>query len=795
MRLPVNWLHEYCRPELDTAALAHRLTMTGTKEERTLRHGVGDPDGFVVGRVVSVARHPDADRLSVCEVDVGGERAQIVCGAPNVAEGQTVAVARPGAVMPDGTRLRAATLRGVRSEGMILAEDELALGTDHAGILVLEAQDTEPGRALAEVLPIATDVLELEITPNRPDCLGVYGVAREVHAATGAPLGPAPWEGDGNAGSDEPGDAGVSIEVQVAELCPRFTARAFEGVRVGPSPPWLKARLMAAGQRPISNVVDITNYVMLLTGQPLHAFDLDRIAGGRLVIRRAETEETLRTLDGTEHRLSPDMVVIADGEGASSLAGVMGGERSEVHAGTVRVLMEAATWVGDNIASTSSRLGLRSEASTRFEKGLSVQATVEAQAVAAELMVSLCGARAVGAMIDLGGDGPEPPPIRLRVGRVAALLGTEVSAHRCTEILRSLGFGVSEAGAGELEVAVPHFRRRDVTREIDLIEEVARIDGVDRLPATLPSRGGVVGRLSRVQRLRRRAEDALVGCGLHEIMGWSFTAPELADRLRLDAGHPWRAVVSVSNPMAQDASVMRPTLLGSLLDAAQHNVARGAQGVALFEHGAVYAPGRDAARGWPATETDRIGVLLDAGFPVVKGVLEALAESLGVTGVGVRRHEQEFLHPGRSAELTVAGAPLGWIGELHPLVAMEWELPVVSGFELDLEPLLDAVPATTAYRDLTSFPDLRQDLAVVLDADVAAADLLDVVREAGGPLLARAEVFDVYEGEQVGEGRRSVALALAFHAEDRTLTDEEVAPLRESITAAVAQRLGGMLRA
>ncbi|HEX2015173.1 MAG TPA: phenylalanine--tRNA ligase subunit beta [Solirubrobacteraceae bacterium] len=792
MRVPLAWLHEHCHPDLDTAALAHRLTMTGTKEDRTLHHGVRDPDGFVVGRVESVTRHPDADRLSVCEVDLGEQRAQIVCGAPNVAAGLTVAVARPGATMLDGTRLKSATLRGVSSEGMILAEDELGLGTDHSGILVLD-DGTPPGTPLQQVLPIVTDVLELEITPNRPDCLGIYGVAREVHAATGAPLGPAPWEGD--AGSDEPEIAGVSVQVSAPELCPRFTARVFDQVRIGPSPTWLKARLMAAGQRPISNVVDITNYVMLLTGQPLHAFDLDRVAGGHLVVRRAAEGERLQTLDGTERPLDPEMVVIADADGPSSLAGVMGGTRSEVDEATTRVLLEAATWVGDNIQRTSTRLGLRSEASARFEKGLSPEATIEAQAVATALLVSVCGARPVPGSIDVGGPGPEPTPILLRVARVAALLGAGVPGPRCMEILRALGFGVSEAGAGELWVTVPHFRRRDVTREADLIEEIARIDGVENLPATLPARRGVVGRLTRAQRLRRRAEDALVGCGLHEIQGWSFTSADVVDRLGLEAGHPWRRMVRLENPMSEEAALLRPTLLTSLLDAAAHNVSRGAQELALFEHGAVYGPDPDGRRGWPATEVERIGVVLNNDFFAAKGVLEALAVSLGVSSLRVRRGRREFLHPGRAADVDVDGTSVGWIGELHPRVAQAWQLPGAAGFELDLEPLLGAVPALVAYEDLISFPELRQDLAVVLDEGVPAADLVDTVRVAAGPLLDRVEIFDVYEGEQVGPGQRSIALALAFRAPDRTLTDEDVLAVRERVTAAIAQQLGGMLRA
>src|SRR4051794_11730338 len=423
MRVPLEWLQAYCRPDLDAAHLGDVLTMTGTKLEAIHTHGVTALEHFVVGKVLRAEPHPDADRLRVCLVDTGDDAPSgIVCGAPNVAAGQTVAVAKPGAVMPDGTRLKAAKLRGQVSNGMILAEDEVGIGTDHAGIMVLD-DGLAAGTPLVDVLPIATDVLELEITPNRPDCLSIYGVAREVHAATGAVLAPPPWSGDPGGPGEVPR---VAVEVRCPELCPRFTLRRFDGVTIGPSPAWLKARLMAAGQRPINNVVDITNYVMLLTGQPLHAFDADRVEGGRLVVRRATDGEPVTTLDEVTRTLDGQMVVIDDAAGPTSIAGVMGGNRSEVHDGTTSVLMEAATWNGPNIQRTSTRLNLRSEASGRFEKQLSPRQTVEAQAVAAQLMVELTGAAPDDGTIDVDHRTPEQREQRvvpLREARVARLLG------------------------------------------------------------------------------------------------------------------------------------------------------------------------------------------------------------------------------------------------------------------------------------------------------------------------------------------------------------------------------------
>ncbi|HEY4997311.1 MAG TPA: phenylalanine--tRNA ligase subunit beta, partial [Solirubrobacteraceae bacterium] len=609
--MPLPWLREYCDPPLEVRAIEERLTMTGTKVEAIHHHGVASTDGFVVGRVLSAEQHPDADRLKVCSVDLGEETpAQIVCGAPNVAAGQTVAVARPGAVMPDGTKLKQAKLRGVASEGMILAENELEIGPGGEGIMVLDEMilDAElaPGTPLGDVLPIAMAVIELEITPNRPDCLGVYGVARELHAATGAPLAPPPW-------ADDPGSAGpldgAEVVVECPDLCPRFTARVFEGVKIAPSPPWLKARLMAAGQRPINNVVDITNYAMLLTGQPLHAFDLDRVAGARLTVRRAGEDEQVQTLDGQTRTLDAEMIVIEDAAGPTSIAGVMGGARSEVQPDTTRVLLEVASWNGPNIHRTSWTLALRSEASGRFEKGLQPEQCLHAQAIATRLMQELCGASVAPGTIDIG---PEPAPaalIRLREPRVRAILGVEVPAARQAKILGALDFPSTPAEDG-LDVSVPALRRDDVTREVDLIEEVARIDGLERLPATLPARRGAAGMLTHRQRVRRAAEDALVGRGLHEIVGWSFTEPALLDRLRLPAEHEMRNVVVVENPFSDSQSIMRPTLLGSLLDAARQNVARNGPDVAIFESGTVYR----AQAGPLADEHHALGALLSGAL-------------------------------------------------------------------------------------------------------------------------------------------------------------------------------------
>ncbi len=803
MRVPIEWLHEYCEPHMDTQTLAERLALTGTEVERVEHHGVRATENFITGLVLERRKHPDADRLSVCMVDIGGSTpSQIVCGAPNVAAGQTVGVARPGAVMPDGTKLKKAKLRGQESNGMILSERELQLSDEHEGIMVLDGA-IAPGTSLAEVITISTDVLVLEITPNRPDCLGIYGVAREVAATTGAQLKLPPWELD-------PGSTGELDGLEITneagpELCPRFTARIFDGIRPGQSPLWMKARLMACGQRPISGVVDVTNYVMLLTGQPMHAFDYDRVAGHRLHIRRAHTDEQVTTLDGQVRTLDQETVLIEDGDGPTSIAGVMGGARSEVSDSTATIISEVATWSGPNIHATSLKLGLRSEASSRNEKGLQPEQAMWAQSVATRLFIDVCGATVRSGTLDLGGPGPEPAVIRLRDARLKRLLGVEIPRERSRQLLETIGFSAVDA-AGGLDVTVPDFRRFDVTREADLIEEVSRLDGVEKLPATLPARDGAVGRLTPVQRLRRRAEDALAGQGLHEIVGWSFSGPELAEKLGLIES---TAPVTLANPMSSEQSQLRTTLLGSLLDVAERNRARGVEALALFESGAVYHSAGSDGAGLPA-EPHHLGAILSgpvrpgtwreqhpprADFFAAKGVLSALLEALGVAWEPQPMTTAPFLHPGRAAAILIGGSHAGWLGEIHPNVAARWDLEdTVAGFELELSAI--EPPAPTQFRDLVSFPAVHEDLAIVIAETVSASELLRVIRSAGSPLLAGARVFDVYrDPERLGPDRVSIAVRLSYRAADRTLTDAEVARQRQLIVNAVAGELEGAIRA
>jgi phenylalanyl-tRNA synthetase beta chain len=783
MRVPVSWLREYVSFDMPPRELGELLSMTGTKLEAV--HRIGVPAGaelFKVGRVITREQHPDADRLLLCTVDVGdAEPRQIVCGATNFDTGATVGVALPGATLPDGTVLRVAKLRGVESHGMMLSESELELSGDHDGLMLLD-DGLEPGTPLSQVLPIDDEVLDFEITSNRPDCLSVYGIAREASASLDVDL--APWPGrEPVASGDDSVDSWVTARIEAPDLCPRWAARVFTDVKVGPSPPWLKARVAAAGMRPISNVVDITNYVMLCVGEPTHAFDLDKVTGREIVVRRAGDGERVVTLDGQERTLDADVLVIADAEKPSAVGGLMGSEWSEVSDTTTTVLLECANFDGPNIQSSSTRLELRTEGSTRWEKGLDPHLVPRALALASQLMVELTGARLVPGTVDLHGQLPEPAVVPLRRERLELVIGVPYEQAQIDRALTRLGYESAEGGW-----RVPTWRANDTFREVDLIEEVSRIDGVWKVPTVMPPHADAIGKRDPDVRLRNRVIDVLLGAGLSEAVTVAFTDETLADRLRLPPGHPRRDAVRVANPMGADQALLRTVLFPGLLTSARRNLDAGRDRVALFEVARVVlpAPGEEL----PHQPVRVAGVIAgrDAGYHEMKGTAEALERALRVQ-LEVAAAPEPFLHPGRSARLGAGGT----LGELHPLVAREFGLEQVSLFEIDLAELETPDP-TPLYRDVVTYPPVRQDIAVVVAAEVAAAEVLAVIREAGGPLLAGADVFDTYRGEQVGEGRQSVAVHLQFRAADRTLTDAEADAVRETIVTALRERLSGELR-
>jgi phenylalanyl-tRNA synthetase beta chain len=753
MRVPVNWLREYVAIDVPVEELAARVNSSVAEVERILRRGVADTDGnlglYRVGRVVEAGKHPNADRLQLCRVDVGEpEPRQIVCGAWNFGTGATVAVALPGAVLPGGRRLERATLRGATSDGMILSERELELGPDHSGILVLE-DGPEPGTPLADVLPLADDVLQLETTPNRPDLLAVYGVAREVAALHGVELAPPPGRDPERAG-DEP----VDVAVEDPEGCPRYIGRLFRGVRIASSPPWLKARLVAAGMRPISNVVDVTNYVMHALGNPLHAFDRDRLGGGCIVVRRARDGEELRTLDGTLRRLDSRDLVIADAECALAIAGIMGGAESEVSGDTTDVLLEAANFEPVTILRSSERLGLRTEGSNRWEKGVDPYLADQAARLATELIVNLAGARWTGD-IDVVGELPERPVVRLRPERTSALVGLEIGADEQRERLRRLGFEVGE----DWTVVVPTWRARDVAREADVIEEIARFR-LDDVPFTLPWRRESFGRLTPAQRLRRQVEDVLVGCGFSEAYTSSLVATD-----------PSAGAIRLPTPLTAEQAVLRTTLLPSLASAARRNLELGDEDVALFEIAHVYRPSGEPR---PAERLHVAGVA-EGGFARAKGVVETL---FGALRIDARFERGE----GPRAAVMLGGS----VQELDD---------GLGAFELDVDELLAHLPGAPRYEDVITYPAVKQDLAFAVDEDVPAGALVDAAREAAGQELREMRVFDVYRGDQVGPGKKSVAFRVAFQSPERTLSDEDASRLRGLIVDALRERFGAELRA
>jgi phenylalanyl-tRNA synthetase beta chain len=755
VKVPLSWLREYVRVDATAAEIAEALSISTAEVNGIERVGVpGDLALFRVGHVLEAEKHPDADRLQLTSVDVGESRPySIVCGAWNFGAGAKVAVALPGATLPNGLTLERRKLRGEVSEGMILAEDELDLGADHSGIIVLD-DALEAGTPLADVLPLVDEVLDLDPTGNRPDLFAVYGVAREVAALLGAELLPLPGKEPKRDG-DEP----VGIGIEDPTGCLRFIGRVFRDVAVGEAPPWLKGRLRRAGVRSISNVVDVTNYVMLALGSPLHAYDLDRLSGG-LVARRARKGEKVRTLDGVERTLSAEDLVIADGERAVGLAGIMGGEETEVSGSTTNVLLEAANFEPIGILRSSEQHALRTEGSNRWEKGVDPHAAGPAAAYASHLLVELTGARWTGAE-DVQGELPKPAVIRLRPERASELIGLEVPEEEQAEILGRVGFDQLKKG-----FRVPTWRARDVTREVDLIEEVARFK-LPEIPFTLPRRQAMFGRLTRAQRLRRQVEDALVGAGYAE----AYTPTFVADGdLRLP------------EPLSAEAAALRTVLYASLLEPARHNVDAGEDDVALFEVARVY---RDLGEALPE-ERWHVAGIADGGFADAKWAVEQIYSALGIEPA-YERTSEPFLHPGKAARTSE-----GWLGELHPaLLDGTWGV-----FELDLDGLAEVAPQVVSFRPVSPYPEVRRDFAFVVDEEVPAADVLAAIREAAGELLLELEVFDEYrDPETIGEGKRSLAFRLAFGSLERTLTDEDVAPVGASIVDALASRFDAVLRA
>jgi phenylalanyl-tRNA synthetase beta chain len=805
MKLPLRWLAEWidlpwpAKEPLD--AFVERLTIGGLEIEEVLHTGP-DLAGFAVGRVLERKPHPDADRLSLCSVDVGqAEPLDIVCGAPNVAAGQTVAVALHGATLPDGTKIKRSKIRGVTSNGMICSAKELALSEESEGILVL-ASGVAAGTPLADVLSAGEVVLDVAITPNRGDWVSVLGMAREVRAHYGGTVRIPPCDP-----TETPEEASRHARVHVDDAagCPRYVARIVRGVTVAPSPAWLQDRLAAAGLRPINNVVDVTNLVLLELGQPLHAFDLAQIRGGEIRVRSAQPGEKLATLDGSERALAPEDLVIADAERALAVAGVMGGAASEVRPETRDVLIESAQFHPSRVRRTARRLGLHTDASYRFERGVDPEGVARAADRAARLLAELAGGTVCHGRVEARGEAlPRTAQIALRPDQVNRLLGTALKTGEIGELLSRVDVA-AQPGPNELLLCRPPSWRADLAIPEDLIEEVGRIYGFDRIEATLPG-GAIAGSDEPPQRtLREHARDALRGAGLVELMTFPALRPGDLDGLRLPADDPRRATVEIVNPIQAEEAALRPTLVPSLLRAAQLNLARQAEGLQLFEVGRAFLSrggaelpreAEQAAALWVsdggASLWDRRDVPL---FFRAKGAAERVLAELGYEASFQPRSAEPYLHPGASGELRVGNRAVAALGELHPETAAAFGIDAAAALLiLDLEALLGAPRHAGTYRELSRHPKVRRDLAVLLDRSVAAGDVVEWIRKTGGGSLQSVTIFDRYEGRGVPEEKVSVAFRLEFQRTDRTLTDAEVSRTVERIVKELSERFGGELR-
>jgi len=804
MKVSVEWLSEFVSPLPAPEELARRLTRAGLEVEGMERPAEA-LRGVVVARITAAAPHPDAAKLTVTQVEVGAERLQVVCGAKNFQVGDLVPLATVGTTLPGGPTIQRASLRGVESHGMLCSGKELGVSDDASGLLVLP-KDLVPGTPLAKALGLEDTVLEVNVTPNRGDALSHLGVAREAAAVLRLPLQRklrVPVESDGLAS-----DA-IRIEIADPVGCPRFTARVLEGVRIGPSPAWLRRRLERCGVRSISNVVDVTNYVMLELGQPMHAFDLDRIQGGLLRVRRAREGEPLVTLDGKQRTLVADDLVIEDVRGAQSLAGTMGGADTEVNDGTTRVLLEAANWDPGTIRRMARRHQLHSEASYRFERGVDRSVLPEVLDNAAALMAELSGATVRRGRIDVQPRPAERRTVALGRGDVETLLGAPVPEEEVRSILSSLGF-VAE-GPGRWRV--PGWRN-DVERPEDLVEEVARIRGYEHIPSVLPASSGALTPEPAWVEVERRIRGALSGAGFDEVVNYSFVDPAVlpwvTPRALEKLGTPVGAV-ALKNPLTPQQAVMRTTLLASLLGNVSFNLRQQPESLRLYEMGRSYLRdphggkdrrpvteerlhvsgvlwGRRDPRGWATKETSN-------DFSDAKGAVEAMLSALSAGELTCRLARVAPFHPRATAEARVGDVVLGWIGEVHPLVGQQLGLPPgVFAFELEFAALEKVARLSPQFRPLPRFPAVLRDVAVVVPVSMEAADVRSVVLEVGQPLVEDAVLFDVYTGAPLPEGQKNLAFALSYRSAERTLRDEEVQEAHRRIVEEVQRRLGGQLR-
>ena len=800
MKVSLNWLKEYVDITLPLADLAERLTMAGLEVKGVEVIG-SSWENIIVGQIAAINPHPDADRLTLPTIDLGTEQATVVCGAPNLRLGDKIAFARVGAQLIDGhtgqvSTLKPAKIRGVVSSGMVCSEKELGISDRHEGIIVLP-DEAPVGAPLADYLGDA--ILNLEITPNRPDCLSIVGVAREVAALTGQSLHFPEVDYEEAA---SPVEQQVAVGIVAADLCPRYCASLITGVEVAESPGWMQQRLLACGMRPINSIVDITNYVMLEYGQPLHAFDYERIKGKRIIVRRATNGESIVTLDGVERVLSRDMLVIADEEGSVAVAGVMGGASSEVTQETTSILLEAASFNPASIHYTGRTLHLPSEACMRFERGIRPELTLPALKRATQLLTRLGGEAAKG-LVDVYPGKLEPEPILLSTGEVKRVLGVDFSLDQIISALTSLGFDCKQAGsASEVLVTAPYWRS-DIYLAVDLIEEVARITGYDKIPMTMLSQPIPRQHPEPIIRLKREVGRCLTGYGFQEVITYSLTSLEMLNKLSPEP-HPIKPMpLQVANPMTAEQEYLRPNLRANLLAALSANRRHEDGGIRLFELGKVYVPqpknlpderevlcgllsGPRLEKSWQGGDE-----LLD--FFEAKGVVEGLLSQLGVEA-SFEQCSDESLHSSKQTAIVINGNRLGVVGELHPKVLESFEIAEAAYlFEIDLLALLPFTIGHKMFKPIPRFPAIIRDMALVVDAEIAYQKVLDIIE--GFPLVGQVTIFDVYSGEQVPGGKKSLAYRITFQSPTHTLTDNEVDKVQQRILNKLSHDLGATLRA
>ena len=794
MLVPLKWLRDYVDIDIDTQEFADMMTMTGSKVEKVDFFGK-ETNGVEVCKILEIEQHPDADRLKVTKVEVAnGEILQIVTNATHIKVGDYVPVARIGAVLPGDFKIKKGKLRGVLSEGMFCGAEELTIPSafveDHKkdGIYILDHQDSfELGMDVRDVLGINDALIEFEITSNRPDCRSIIGIAREAAVTLGKEL---KYPEIKVQACDE--EMSFEIDIQT-DLCKRYCGRVVKDVKVGPSPYWMQRKLIEAGMRPISNIVDITNYVMLELGQPLHAFDLDDIKYNKMTVKMAEEGEKFTTLDGVERTLTSDMLVIGNQDKTLDLAGIMGGENSEIKDTTTSIFIEGASFAKENIRATSKKLGLRTEASSRFEKGIDINLAEEAVNRACQLIEELGCGTVLNGMLDYYPQKEEVQKVTVNPVRINKLLGVNVPMDQFINILESLEFKCNLVSSEVLELEVPTFRL-DITEDADILEEIARIYGYDNIPSASLEGNATAGVKTEKQKFIDNVKSNSIACGLNEILTYSFVSPRGVDKINLPADDEKRNFVKIMNPLGEETSVMRTTLIPNMLDVISTNISHKVEEVSAFECGNTFIP----QEGLPI-ETKKYCVGMygkEVDFFVLKGVIESVLNNVGLKGYEIEPETTNLtFHPGRCAKIVYNNIYIGTFGELHPDVIENYNLGQrVYVAEINIDTVFENLNLTKSYNPLPKYPSTSRDIALIVKDEVFVKQIEDIIKANGEDLVESYKLFDVYKGAQIEEGHKSIAYSITYRSKDKTLTDEDVAKVHEKILSELSEKLNANLR-